>query len=307
MKEFSTKYGKINGITSIELYTNGAIKECKINEFCNIKTIYGNLVPQYDEAEVRRKYKRSLSFYENGNIQSISFQEQITIETSIGKLPAELVLFYDNENIKRVFPVNGKITGYWTEEDEYKLTREIEFEFKFGSFKIKIICISFYESGAVKSLTLWPKDSINISTLYGIIKARIGVSLYPNGEIKSCEPRMPTLINTIIGELHAYDLGASGINGDINSLNFNEDGTVKSLSTSADKITITGIDGKVKIYEPSLNINNFNINILDLAPLNIEFYLDKIKINDSVYNIKDNIFNVDKYTRKTFLVNHETN
>ena len=306
MKEISTKYGKIKGVTNVERYTRGVLKECKLTEFCQIETIHGNFIPQYDEAEVRRKYKRSVSFYENGNLQSISFQKQTVIDTSIGKLPAELALFYEDESIKRIFPVNGKITAYWTEENEYKLAKEMEFEFKFGSFKKRIICISFYKSGAIKSLTLWPKDFINISSLYGIIEARIGVSLYQNGAIKSCEPRMPIYINTIIGELHAYDLGANGINGDINSLNFNEDGTVKTLCTSADKITITGIDGKVNIIEPKLHPNNFNIEIMDLAPLNIEFYIDKIKIDDNEYNLKDNIFHVDKYSRKPFIINNKS-
>jgi len=295
MKEFSTIYGQLKGISSIEYFTEGAIKECKLSQYSEMKTIYGILIPQYDEKEVRRKYKRSLSFYENGNIQSISFQKQTDIDTSIGKLPAELALFYENGSIKRIFPLNGKITAYWSEQSEYELAEEVDFNFEFGNFKKKIIGINFYESGGVKSLTLWPRDFINIPSLYGIIETRIGLSLYPNGVIKSCEPRKQTLINTIIGEIHAFDLRAIGLNGDRNSLNFNEDGTVKSMCTTTDKIEIEGIDGHVNIHEPRLQPNNFNNLIMDVVPLKIEFYSDKIKIDDNEYSIKDNIFHVDKF------------
>ena len=298
MKEFTTKYGQLNGISSIEFYKEGIIKECMLNEYSEIKTIYGIFVPQHDEAEVRRKYKRSLSFYENGNLQSISFQEKTYMNTSMGKLPAELALFYENGNIKRIFPLNGKITAYWTEENEYTLAEEFEFNFEFGSFKNRIIGISFYENAGVKSLTLWPKDFINITSIYGIIEARIGVSLYPSGVLKSCEPRRQTLINTVIGELHAYDLGALGLNGDINSLNFNEDGTVKALRTSSDKITVRNVNGKLDTHEPTLKPNNFNNTIMDVIPLNIEFYLDKAKIEGHEYNLKENEFCIERFIRK---------
>ncbi|HEY8889468.1 MAG TPA: hypothetical protein VIM70_04390 [Clostridium sp.] len=270
MEEFWTKYGRLKGISSIEFYTEGLIKECKLNEYSEINTIYGNLVPQYDEAEVRRKYKRSLSFYENGEV-------------------------------KRIFPLNGKITAYWTEQNEYKLAEEFNFNFEFGVFKKKIIGINFYESGSVKSLTLWPRDFIDMVTPCGIIETRIGFSLYPNGAIRSCEPRKHTLINTIIGELHAFDLGAIGLNGDRNSLNFNEDGTVKSLRTSTDKITIKGIDGQLKVHEPGVRPNNFNNLIMDVIPLKIEFYEGKIKIDDNEYSLINNFFHIDKFERSFLL------
>lgn len=143
MREFLTKYGQLNGISSIEFYTEGVIKECKLNEYSEIKTIYGDLVPQYDEAEVRRKYKRSLSFHENGNIESISFQKQTDIDTKIGKLPSELALFYQNGSVKRIFPLNGKITAYWTEENEYSLAQELDFNFEFGNFKRRLLVLVF--------------------------------------------------------------------------------------------------------------------------------------------------------------------
>ncbi|MCB2293865.1 hypothetical protein LGK95_10065 [Clostridium algoriphilum] len=301
MEGFLTKYGQLKGISNIEYYSEGVIKECKLSQYCKIKTMYGDLIPQYDESEVRRKYKRSLAFYESGNMQCISFQKQTVIDTSIGKLPAELALFYDGGKVKRIFPLNGKITAYWTEQNEYELAEELDFNFKFGNFKKKVIGINFYESGDVKSLTLWPRDFINIPSIYGVIETRIGLSLYQNGVIKSCEPRKHTAINSIIGELHAFDLGASGLNGDRNSLNFNEDGTVKSLSTSTDIIIVQDIFGQLIVYKPELKPNNFNELIMDIIPLKIEFNLEKVKISGIDYNLKDNKFHIDKFVRKTFI------
>lgn len=298
MKEFITKYGKLKGISSIEFYTDGAIKECKLSEYSELKTDYGVLIPQYDESELRHKYKRSLSFYESGGLKSISFQKGTSIVTSIGIMSAELVVFHENGSIKRIFPLDGKITAYWTEENEYELEEEIDFHFEFGSFKKKIIGINFYESGSVKSLTLWPKDFINILSPYGMIETRIGFSLYENGAIKSCEPRRQTLINTVIGELHAFNYDAIGLNADSNSLNFKENGTVKSLYTSLDKIIIIDDSGSSHIHQPSLRPNNFNDQIMDVVPLKIEFYLGKVKINETEYNIHGNIFSVEKFVRK---------
>lgn len=298
MEVFSTKYGELKGISTIGFYTEGAIKECKLNKYSEIKTIYGNLVPQYDGAELRRKYKRSLSFYEKGNLQSISFQDQTIIDTSIGKLPAELAVFYESGNIKRIFPLNGKMTAYWTEQNEYKLAEEFDFNFKFGTYKMKIIGINFYEDGKIKSMTLWPKDFALVLSPCGIIETRIGFAVYPNGDIKSCEPRKQTLINTRIGELHAFDVEASGINGDTNSLNFNEDGTVKSLCTSLDIITIKDRDGHVKTHEPGLKTNVFNPLVMSVVPLKIVFSLDKIQIDKNEYSLNDNEFYIDKYIRK---------
>jgi len=298
MKEFLTKYGELKGISSIDFFEDGAIKECKLNKYSEIKTIYGNLVPQYDGAELRRKYKRSLSFFVNGNLQSISFQDQTIIDTSIGKLPAELVVFYENGNIKRIFPLNGKITAYWTEENEYKLAENLDFSFKFGTYKMKIIGVNFYEDGNVKSMTLWPKDFIEIVSPCGIIETRIGVALYPNGNIKSCEPRKQTLINTRIGELHAFDVEAIGINGDTNSLNFYEDGNLKSFRTSLDTITVKDGNGNVIIHEPGSKTNKFNPLAMDVVPLGIVFSLDKIKINENEYILEENEFYIEKYIRK---------
>ncbi|HEY5561479.1 MAG TPA: hypothetical protein VIK72_06920 [Clostridiaceae bacterium] len=55
-----------------------------VDERSELNTSYGVLVPQYEEAGVRRKHISSISFFNNGNIKSISMQEQVKITTTVG-------------------------------------------------------------------------------------------------------------------------------------------------------------------------------------------------------------------------------
>lgn len=279
MKKIVTKYGVIKGIISINYYDNNVIEECKVEEYCEIVTAVGTLVPQYEDDGLRRKYTKSLSFYKNGNIKTISLQKQTDIKTSIGKVPAEFISFYENGRIKRILSLNGKITGFWTEENECDLAIKTELSFKFGKFTKKIMGIKFYESGEVKSLTFWTSERINIQTPCGMLDIRMGISLYEDGKIKSCEPSIPVKVNTPIGDIMAYDLNAVGINGDENSLNFYEDGKIKSLVTSIDEIKVMDSNGRVSSFQPGSKLSSYNDEGTDIVPLIIEFYRDKIKFN----------------------------
>ena len=139
MESIQTKYGVLNGISSVEFYPDGSLKECILSALNRLATPYGELIPQYETDGIRRKYVKSLSFHQNGNLKSISFQKATIISTPLGAFPAELVIFYPGGEIKRLFPLNGKLSGFWSEEDEYQLAQEIEFSFSFGFFKQKVI------------------------------------------------------------------------------------------------------------------------------------------------------------------------
>ena len=79
-------------------------------------------------------------------------------------------------------------------------------------------------------------------TPLGNIKARIGMSFYSDGKLKSIEPATPFVVSTPIGNFMAFDKDASGINGDSNSLLFAEDGSLRSFATSSNTIKV--IDNK---------------------------------------------------------------
>lgn len=277
--ELLTQYGTLEGVYFEELYDNGNLKECMLSELNEIKTRYGTLVLQYRNNEARKKHTKSVSFYPNGSLKSIRLQEQTAIQTPQGLLPAEMVTFYESGKIKGLFPVNGKITGYWTEEEEYELCPQFEFSFPFTSFKKKIISIRFYESGDVKNITIWPEDTVMIASSIGELEARTGFSLYEGMILKSLEPAKPTLVKTEIGEIWIYDPNALRMSADTNSLNFYKDGRIQSLITPYDAIEVIDESGKARVFEPGLKPNLFNPDVMEVVPLFIEFLDHAVRIN----------------------------
>ncbi|MCX7708354.1 MAG: hypothetical protein N2484_00730 [Clostridia bacterium] len=297
MQDMIAIFGTFEGITRADFYSDGSLKECTLNEAVKIKTPYGVLLPQYADDGVRRKFSKSLSFYKNGNLKSISLHDQTYIKTPVGVFPAELITFYESGKIKRLFPLNGKITGYWTEENEYELAQEFDFSFSFGKFRSKIIGIRFYETGELKGITFWTRDVIGIQPPIGEMQIRIGVGLYPDGRLKSVEPRIPTAVDTPIGIIMAYNSGAIGIHGDANSLAFYEDGRVKSLITCTDYITVTDKNGKKKTFGPDMKPSLFHVGKMEIIPLCISFSDGKVRFSneEESFEIEQYIFTVKSY------------
>ncbi len=271
MNTVSTRYGWLTGADSIEFYPDGTVAECMLHSPNQLRTPYGKLIPQYGDGGSRRKYARSLSFHRGGVLKSISLHEQTRIATPIGIFPAELLTFYENGNICRLFPLNGKLTGFWSEANEYELAEEFHFKLPFAEFKRKIISIHFYENGAMRSLTFWPKDSLMIDTPMGKIPIRIGFSLYPDGTLQSLEPKSPLPVDTPIGKITAYDFNANGMSGDDNSLCFTPAGDVQSLITSSDRIMMTDPKGNRISFGPGLTPNICDDQKMEPVPLHIEF------------------------------------
>ncbi|HEY5561478.1 MAG TPA: hypothetical protein VIK72_06915 [Clostridiaceae bacterium] len=63
--------------------------------------------------------------------------------------------------------MNGKLTGFWSEDNEYNMSEAFNFDFHFGKFSKKIIGLYFYPKGELKSITFWPKDKIIIEAPSG--------------------------------------------------------------------------------------------------------------------------------------------
>jgi len=287
MEKLNNKYGDIQGISSMDYYKNGNPRNCVVNKINELKTNYGTLIPQYDNGSDRRKHVNSFSFYDDGNLKSIYLQNQTKFNTSIGALPGELITFYLNGNINRIFPLNGQITAYWSELDEYKLAENVSLNLSVGKFEKKVICVHFYEDGVVKSITLWTSNTVEINSPIGNVAARIGLSFYNDGNLKSFEPLKPTKIETPIGTITAYDVNALGIHGDLNSVNFSKDGSIESLITSSDTIEVTTKTGEKKSYKPGLKTSVMNDEVKDVVPMSIRFNDSKVCFNN---NPKDNYY-----------------
>lgn len=278
----TTNYGALKGVSSLTCYASGSIKECTLIKKNTIITPYGKLIPQYEDRNERRKHIYSLSFYDNGSIKSIALQNQVEVETSIGFLPTERLTFYENGKIKRLFPLNGKLTGYWSEEQEYQLAKKVKITLPIGDICQRIIGICFYDTGEVKSITFWPNEVVEISTPLGILAARIGLSLYRNGKLKSFEPSQPIYLNTPIGKIGAYDNNPIGVHGDSNSLVFNEDGSIKSLLTSTDQIQVTSKNGFDIIYKSESKLSMCNDEVMENTSMCVSFLGNKVRFNNTI-------------------------
>lgn len=301
MENISTKYGDLKGATHVSFYPKGNIRECILTEANEIETPYGKFIPQYMDDGFRRKLIKPVIFHENGNLKNLPLQEKVEIQTTVGLLPAELITWYEDGSIRRIFPLDGKITGFWSEEDEYDLSKTLEFNFPFGKIEQKVVAIQFYRNGAVKSITLWPKDTITISSPIGVIEARIGFNLYPDGKLKSFEPSQPLLVDTPIGKIKAYDRTAIGIHSDSNSIRFTETGEIGNVVTGTEMVKVIDKNGKEYIYNPHLKPSMFNLDVMDLIPLSIQFHDKKVRFNNNSvdeFNLDECSFTVSSFVLK---------
>lgn len=290
MDIYVTKYGELKDVCSPIFYEDGALKECSTNSPSLLSTPYGILVPQYT-INYRKRNSTSCSFYQDGTLQKLSLEDQTGIPTPVGMLPAERISFYPDGSIKRLFPLNGQLSGYWDEADEYKLADKISLSLSTGDLKAALLTIAFYENGVIKSITTWPREEFDVITPLGKIAAQIGISFYPNGNLKSLEPARPTKISTPIGNLLAYDKNACGISGDSNSLCFTADGILSDISISNHILEVTDTEDNTHIYSPQQVLDPEDGELF-FQPVKITFLQDKLIINNDIYDIATSKFSV---------------
>lgn len=267
----STNYGVLENISFAEYHGNGMLKRCILKQKNTINIPCGVFIPQYEDDGKRKQLLKSMTFYENGNIASMVLQDSVSVNIRLGSFPAEMITFYESGAVRRIFPVFGNISAFWTEEDECNISPELKINLPFGIFKGKVINITLYETGELKSITLWPKDTILVKTQASEIQTRIGFCLYSDGKIKSVEPCSVLGVNTPIGIVPAFDPDALGIDGESNSLVFSEDGSVKSLLTSVAQITVFCHDGKEIVHQPSFKKSYYFNDKLAIVPMKISF------------------------------------
>ncbi|MBP2634075.1 MAG: hypothetical protein H6Q70_4703 [Firmicutes bacterium] len=274
-----TNYGTLMDCTREEYHCNGILAGCILQEKNILKTAVGDLVPQYNHDDLRRKYINSLTFYESGDLKSISLEASTEIQTPIGTFSAEFITFYPSGILKRIFPLNGRLSGYWSEAQESELAIPFDFDFDFAKFTAKIISLHFYETGELYSLTLAPTEVINITTPAGTIAIKTGFSLDKQGNITSVEPAKPTPIATPIGKIHAFDPQNIGIHADRNSLEFSETGDIVSIKT-IDQFIITTKEA-VDFIKPIERMSPLDDNETIILPLTLTFATDEVIITDS--------------------------
>ena len=189
-----------------------------------ISTKYGNLLPCSGASDYRKKHRCAVCLYDSGALRSVYLEEPQVLSFPSGDFQAELITFYEDGNAKRIFPLYGQISAYWSIEEEAEYAPEYDFEIAGGTYRIKPECIFFYPSGKIRSITLWPSDELSIKTPAGLIKTKLGIELYENSSIRSIEPVYGTVISTPTGDIRPFRYRPVMMHAENATLKFTEDG-----------------------------------------------------------------------------------
>lgn len=254
------------------------MQSIKIKERTFLPKVEGN-------QDFRSRDRKAVIYDEAGKIKSIYLNEIQKIKTSVGTIDCEMVTFYPNGNLHRVFPTYAKISGFWSEEEEGERLEPLTIHTPFYEFRAKISCFCFYPDESIKSITLWPGETVQIEKNDMKIRVRYGLSFYPNGALKSVEPALPVKVEHKTGIYHAFDFMATGVTGDKTSLNFYENGDLLSLKSNMTGISITDKEGKKQTFLPQLMTNPFDIDSEILMPVEYQFEKEGICFTDSVGNV----------------------
>jgi hypothetical protein len=196
------------------------------------------LTPRSEPDEPRHPRSEQLEFHANGQVARLALSHGTRILTPAGELPAELVTFYESGAVCRVFPAQGRVGPLWSAEDEREFVPELRLQTPLGQLNARFISISWHASGALRSLTLWPGESVAVATPLGVVSARAGLAFREDGTLASLEPARPLCVPTPLGLMTAFDPQPIGLHGDANSLEFGPDGSVSGLITTTDSVAV---------------------------------------------------------------------
>jgi hypothetical protein len=275
--DLSTPCGVVRGAQGVEYWSDGTLRSVYATMPCELETPLGPLRPQFETDDMRKPRPQPVEFHENGALKLLPLAEQVPVTTPLGEYPAELVSFHPSGELRRVFPLNGKLSAYWNEADEMKLAGPLQLMTPVAEIEARFINIHFHPSGALASFTLWPGEVVDLPTPAGVIPVRIGAAFHESGAVRSVEPARPTSVATAIGHVRAFDNDPEGISGDANSLVFDETGRVERLVTTVDRVVVTH-DGAETIHEPGRGIDACGEGEEQVTPLEIVFANGTIRL-----------------------------
>ena len=278
MNIVKTSYGHLTVSFPLETYPDGTIQACTPVAECVLETGYGALTPQYTTDELRKKEVLPVTFYPSGVLKSLPLETRTVISTPAGDVAAELVSFHPDGTISRVFPLNGKLSGYWSQEDEGTLVEPVTLDTPLGQVKAKAISVGFYETGTLRSLTLWPGERLTVSTPLGDMETRIGVSFAPDGRVRSLEPAEPIMVQTPLGRAQAFDPDAIGVNGDVNSLAFDDQGRVIRFTTTLTRLVATDGQGKKTAFTPQHRVSYCGDAEQEIIPMMVRWSEEAVSV-----------------------------
>ncbi|QLA15414.1 hypothetical protein [Desulfolutivibrio sulfoxidireducens] len=251
METIVTRFGRLRVEGPIERYPDGAVRAVLPAPGSVLQTPLGAFTPRYGSEDERKKTGASLEFHGDGSLRSVMLEERTTVPTPAGPILAEQILFYPHGAIRRVFPLCGRTSAYWSEEDEARLVDPFPVATSQGVITARFMGIGFDAVGRLKSLTLFPGEIVDLATPAGRLPVRIGAAFYPDGAVRSVEPGRPTRVHTPVGVVLAYDPDATGVTGDVNSLEFDQTGRLVRAATVRTLVTIRAQDGSKREVRPA--------------------------------------------------------
>lgn len=291
-------FGILSGVSTINTSKQGLLESVVLTEKNIIVTHVGELYPAYSQTP-RRKHKPSIEFFPNGLTKAVALEEQQEVQTPIGELPAELVTFYDSGELHRVFPTDGQISGFWTEDEERDWNFPLSFDLGFTAFTARINSICFYQSGAIQSITLYPGEIITLQIKIGTFSVKDGFSLYETEALRSFEPAKPTTIPTPIGSIIAHNPLSQGVCADFGSVILSESGSVLQIKTDANRILVQPKDAPLQWHTPVSIPHPCSDDAPYYQPLTLSFTPETITITDTAthtYSLTDCHFSVTPFS-----------
>ncbi|EMG38498.1 hypothetical protein PCS_00126 [Desulfocurvibacter africanus PCS] len=292
-QDVGTRYGTLLGATFAVFHDNGSPCEVWPGQASPLETPLGRLVPQHTGEDLRKPRVEPVAFYPDGTLRSLPLETQTRVSTPLGEIPAELVSFHPSGTVRRVFPLNGKLSGPWTWEDEQRLAEPLALETPAGRVEARLICVHFHPSGVLRSLTLWRGEEVEVDSPLGRVRTRLGLAFHADGALRSLEPAEPMAVHTPIGTLRAFDSDALGVSGDANSLVFAPDGKLEELA-SVDCAVAVSCGGQGRRFAPGKRQNLCEENVVDPVPLRLRFESGLVRIGDEPFELDRCTFRVER-------------
>lgn len=271
MDTLDTRYGRLPVDGPVDRHQDGTPRAIFITGPVALDTSLGRLTPQHSIDDTRRMQHPPVTFFSNGQVRSLPLETRTVVNTIVGALPAELVTFHENGAVARVFPLNGKLSGYWTEADEAGLAEVLRLDTPIGRLAAKVLCAAFSPEGELRSLTLWPGEEVTVKTPVGNAPVRLGISFHPGGALRSVEPARSMETPTPVGTIWAYDPDAVGISGDENSLAFSLSGTVSRIATVRSQVVVRLPGEAPRELAPAVRDSICGDGDREITPLVLEF------------------------------------
>lgn len=264
--DIKTNYGTLKDCRiNTDYFENGQVAKAFTHETSTLMTPLGSFDLAHDFSSPRRKYIPSVKFFPDGSVQAINLDTPKVLNTSCGDFPVEYVTFYPNGMLCRAFHLNGKVSGYWSEQQEVDLASVLSLTTPVGVITAKIMSLHFFENGALASITFFPGQLIAITTPLGIIETKVGLSFSENGRLHSIEPAEPVQIETPVGLINAFEPYPLGVTADQNSLGWDDLGQLNSCKTM-DSLQIKCSDDSIFLIEPNIQLSLYDDDVKEKVP-----------------------------------------